>query len=81
MTTTAVRWIELPHAPGIEALRFRFYADEDDLPAMVEVANAFNEANGEKERWSVEMMRSDFRTPTHIAPEDGVILGFVGDRL
>lgn len=81
MTTTAPRWVELPGAPAIEGLRFRFYAGEDDIPAMVEVANAFNEANGEKERWSVDMMRSDFRTPTHIAPEEGVLLGFVGDRL
>lgn len=81
MTTTAARWVELPEAPAIDGLRFRCYAGEDDIPAMVEVANAFNESNGEKERWSVEMMRSDFRTPTHIAPEDGMLLGFVGERL
>lgn len=79
--TTTPRWVELPHAPAIDGLRFRFYAGETDIPAMVEVANASNQANGEKERWSAEMMRAEFRSPTHIAPGEGVLLGFVGDRL
>ena len=81
MDRTDLRWLELPNAPAIPGLRFRHYAGESDIRAMVEVANAFNEANGEKERWSVEMMRSELRSPTHIAPEEGMLLGFVGDRL
>ena len=81
MDTNAHRWVEIPDAPDIPGLRFRFYADESDIPDMVEVANAFNEANGEKERWSAEMMRTDFRSPTHIPPAEGMLLGFVGDRL
>lgn len=74
-------WIELPATPDIPGLRFRFYESEDDIPAMAEVANAFNEAHGEAERWSVEMLRSDFRNPTHVAPEEGRLLAFVGERL
>jgi ribosomal protein S18 acetylase RimI-like enzyme len=75
------RWVELPEAPDIPELRLRFYAGDDDIPAMTEVANAFNEANGETERWSVEMMRSELRTPTHVRPEEGTLLAFVGDQL
>ncbi len=81
MSTTEHRWVDIPGAPDIPGLRFRFYRDEDDIPAMAEVANAFNEANGETERWSVEMMRTEFRSPTHIPPTEGMVLGFVGDRL
>ncbi len=74
-------WIDLPDAPPIPGLRFRAYAGEDDIPAMVEIANAFNEANGETERWSVEMLRTELRSPTHVRPEDGRVLAFVGQRL
>lgn len=81
MSSPGRRWVEIPGAPDISGLRFRYYGGEDDIPAMAEVANAFNEANGEKERWSVEMMRAEFRSPTHVAPEEGMLLGFVGDRL
>ena len=81
MSTIDRRWVHIPDIPDIPGLRFRYYADEDDLPAMAEVANAFNEANGEKERWSVEMMRTEFRSPTHIQPTDAMLLGFIGDRL
>ncbi len=80
MTLTR-RWIDVPGAPAIPALRFRFYSGEDDIPAMVEVANAFNEANGEKERVSVEVLGSELRSPTHIGPQEGVLLAFVGERL
>lgn len=81
MSTTEHRWVDIPGAPDIPGLRFRFYRDEDDIPAMADVANAFNEANGETERWSVEMMRSEFRSPTHIPPAEAMVLGFVEDRL
>jgi mycothiol synthase len=81
MSIIEPRWVEVPGAPDIPDLRFRYYGGEDDIPAMAEVANAFNEANGEKERWSVDMMRAEFRSPTHLPPEEGMLLGFVGDRL
>ena len=81
MLPTDTRWVDVPGAPALPGLRFRFYADETDIPAMVEVANAFNEANGERERWSVEMLRTEFRSPTHIPPTEGMLLAFVGERL
>ena len=73
--------IELPTAPAIPGLSFRFYRDEDDVPAMVEVINAFNEATGEVERWDVETLGNDLRHPTHIPPEEGILLGFVGETM
>ena len=80
MTQTR-RWIDLPGAPAIPGLRFRHYSGEEDIPAMVVVANVSNEANGEKERLSVETLRSELRSPTHIGPREGVLLAFVGERL
>ena len=71
-------WIDVPDAPPIPGLRFRAYAGEDDIPAVVEIANAFNGVNGETERWSVEMMRTELRSPTHVRPADGRVLAFVG---
>jgi mycothiol synthase len=78
MTTTQ---IELPGAPAIPGLTFRFYRDEDDIPAMVDVANAFNEAMGETERWSPEMMAVQVRHPSHVPPQEGHLMALVDDRL
>ena len=75
------RWFELPDAPAIPALRFRFYAGEADIPSMVGVINAFNEATGEVERWDVETLGNDLRHPTHIPPQEGILLGFVGETM
>lgn len=73
--------IEVEGAPDIAGLRFRRYAGTDDIPAMVEIANAFNEVNGESERWTPEMMGAELRNPTHVRPEEGVLLAFADDRL
>ena len=73
-------FLDVPGAPPIPGLRFRFYAGEDDLPGMVDVAQAAYEANHETEHISLELLRSEFRNPSHIAPEEGTILAFVGDR-
>lgn len=81
MNDTEHRWVDVPHAPAIEGLRFRFYSGEDDLPALVTVANAFNEAMGQTERWTEEMMALQSRHPTHVRPEQGNLLAFVGDDL
>ena len=73
--------LTLPGAPAIPGLSFRRYRDDEDIPAMVEVANAFNEANGEPERWTVDMLRSVLRNPSHVPSEEGIVLAFVDDRL
>jgi mycothiol synthase len=81
MATTGLHWIDIPGAPAIAGLRVRHYAGEEDIPAMVTVANASNDANGEKERWSVQEMTTEFRNPTHLPPRDGVTLAFADKRL
>jgi GNAT superfamily N-acetyltransferase len=78
---TETDWIELTDAPDIPGIRFRFYRGEADIPAMVEMANAAYEANGDTERWSVETMRNELRTPTHLPPERARLLAFVHERL
>jgi len=81
MNTTDPRWIDVRDAPDIDGLRFRFYTGEEDIPAMVETTNVSNEANGEDERWTVEMLAVQMRNPSHVRPEDGRLLAFIGDRL
>ncbi len=73
--------IDLPGAPDVPGLRFRFYVGETDIAAMAEVANATNEANGVTDRWSSQMMASELRNPTHVRPQDGHLLAFVDERL
>ena len=70
MDMTEIRWVEIPDAPAIPGLRFRFYDGEEDIPALVEVANRFNAAVGETERWSVEMMASLLRNRPHVPESD-----------
>ena len=47
MDTTRTRWLEVPGTPPIPGLRFRRYEGEDDIPALVDVANRFYAATGE----------------------------------
>ncbi|MEA2026498.1 MAG: GNAT family N-acetyltransferase [Chloroflexota bacterium] len=72
-------YLDLAGAPALRDLRFRFYIGEDDLPAMVDVAQAAYEANRETEHISLEMLRGDFRNPSHITPQKGVVLACVDD--
>ncbi len=81
MDTTERHWLELPQAPAIRGLRFRFYEGEADIPAMVEVVNRFYAATGETERWSEEMMASNLRNPTHVSAQDGTLLAFVDEAM
>ena len=81
MSSLETRWIELPDAPGIPGLRFRCYRGEDDIPGMAAVARAANAANGETEYISDEYLRSDVTNPTHIPPEQGMLLALVDARI
>jgi ribosomal protein S18 acetylase RimI-like enzyme len=79
--TTTDDWIALPDAPAIPGLRFRFYRGEGDIPAIVEVDNAYWESMGETERWSVETLQNELRHPTHLPPTEARVLAFVDARL
>jgi GNAT superfamily N-acetyltransferase len=78
---TSHRHIDVLGAPDIPGLRFRFYAGEDDIPAIVSVVNAFSQSVGLTERWSEEMMALELRHPTHVPPQEGSLLAFVGEDL
>jgi mycothiol synthase len=71
----------LPLPPDIAGLWFRTYRDETDLPAIVEVLRAADEANGETMVVSIDRVRNHYRNMSRIDPREDVLLGFVGDRL
>ena len=81
MTIWPVSSVDLPHAPDIPGLRFRYYEDEGDIPAMAEVAQAANQADGETEHISLDYLRTELRNPSHIGPREGLLLAFVKEQL
>lgn len=81
MTIHADRRPLLPAALPIPGLRFRPYADEQDIPAMIELYRAVNKDFGVPEVWSVEQERNELANTTHIEPTQDYIHAFVDDRL
>jgi ribosomal protein S18 acetylase RimI-like enzyme len=90
MTATQSRRLRLPdvllpwlgpEAAAIPGLRFRPFGGEPDIPAMVELYNAVNRADGNTEVWSLEEERNELRNIPHIDPGRDVILAFVDERL
>lgn len=73
--------LELPATPSVEGLRFRTYAGTADLPAMAEVANAANAANGDTEFVSAGSLGVWVANLSHIDPAEDVVLAIVRDRL
>ena len=73
--------LKLPVTPGVAGLRFRTYAGDADLPAMAEVANAANAANGDTEFVSAGSLGVWVANLSHIDPHEDVVLAFVHDRL
>ncbi len=79
MTDTAIP--TLPVTPPIPGLHFRPYRGEEDLPVLVELLRAADEANGEEMVASIDRLRAHYRNMTRVDPTQDVILGFVDDRL
>ncbi len=73
--------MSLPAASAIPGLWFRPYRDESDLPPLVDLIRAADEANGEEMVTSLDRLRVRYRNMTHIDPTQDVILGFIDDRL
>ena len=71
----------LPRPPDIPGLWFRPYRGDDDLPAIVEVMRAADEANGETIVAGVDRVRNHYRSMTRIDPREDVLLASVGSRL
>ncbi len=71
----------LPRAPGIADFHFRTYRGEEDLPLLVELLRAADEANGEEMVASIDRLRNKYVNMTRVDPARDVVLGFAGDRL
>lgn len=68
MTQTR-RWIDVPGAPVTPRRRFCLYSGEEDIPAMVEAANAFDTANGdlyERHRCAADRSASKSHKPLEL---------------
>ncbi len=62
-------WIDVPGAPDIPGRRFCLYSVEEDTPAMVEAANAFDTANGdlyERHRYAADRSASEWHKPLEL---------------
>jgi ribosomal protein S18 acetylase RimI-like enzyme len=81
MTRTEPSWFTLPDAPSIPGLRFRTYADDVDIAALLELFRAVNAANGDTEEWTADELRLRLVHPTHVDPRVDDILAFVGADL
>ena len=71
----------LPAAPTVPDLHFRTYRGAEDLPALVELLRAADEANGETMVASLDRLRNKYVNMTRVDPTEDVILAFVGERL
>ena len=71
----------LPVPPPIPGLTFRTFQGEPDLPAIVDLLRAADEANGEEMVASIDRVRNHYRNMTRIDPREDVVLAFVGDAL
>ena len=67
--------------PAIDGLRFRTYDGPEDLPGIVDVANAASRANGVTDVWTAEQMRLEIEKATHSDPSKDVLLATVDGRI
>ncbi len=72
--------IDLP-APPIPGLRFRHYRGEADLPAMMAVYSAANEADGLEEVTTLEQFTLNYRTLVNCDPSRDITLAELDNRV
>ena len=66
--------IAMPDAPQVPGLLFRHFRGEEDLPAMVEVVNRSNEADGEEQISTLENMRSNYANLKNCDPYRDMVM-------
>ncbi len=71
----------LPRLSSLPEVSFRTYQGERDLPALVELLRAADEANGEEMVASLDRLRVRYGNMTRTDPTDDVVLGFAHGRL
>jgi GNAT superfamily N-acetyltransferase len=70
----------LPELHGIPGLRFRTYADETDLEALVALRRDVNAELGVPDIPTIGSLRNEILDASHVDPHDDVVLAFVHDR-
>lgn len=73
--------VETLDLPAVAGVRFRRYRGEADLPAMLDVLHAANEANGVEEVESLEQMTLNYRNLVNCDPERDILLAEAGGAL
>lgn len=63
-----------PALPTVAGVRFRRYGGEADLPAMLDVLHAANEANGIEDVETLEQMTLNYRNLVNCDPERDLLL-------
>ncbi len=81
MTTRSLASIELNDAPPIPGLRFRAYCGDDDLPALVELMNAAEIADGTFEIISVGTLANLLANRNDFDPRRDLVLAELDGRL
>ena len=72
----------MPVPPAsLPGLTFRTFRGEPDLPALVDLIRAADEANGEEMVVSLDRLRVRYANMTRVDPMRDVVLGFVGGTL
>ena len=79
---TDTRGHRLPVPPArLPGLTFRTFRGDADLPALVALIRAADEANGEEMVVSLDRLRVRYANMTRVDPLRDVVLGFVGETL
>ncbi|HVM24422.1 MAG TPA: GNAT family N-acetyltransferase [Candidatus Limnocylindrales bacterium] len=68
-------------APAVPGLRFRRYRGEDDLPAMLEVYTAAQEADGLEEVTTLEQLRLNYANLVNCDPSRDITIAEVEGRV
>jgi len=80
MITKQVTEIQIPNAPAIPGLTFRYYRGVEDHAMMAGLVNAANEADGVPEASSEETMAHYYAEPKNLDPYKDVLLTEVNGK-
>lgn len=72
--------IALADAPAISDLTFRAFRDLSDVPAMVEIDNAFNAAHNMEFVTTVDELANELANPDDLDPKRDVLLAEIGGK-
>ncbi len=80
LETTTTDRIFLPDAPAIAGLTFRMFRDDADYPIIVDLTNAYFEANHTGEVITLEWLKNFYRNTSGFDPRRDVLIAEVAGR-